>query len=103
MDCYCKIKTNSLRIEADLVPDSTWCDDCDCNIDMEELPLSEILINNLYSWTYEYGKWRDKDTEKLVENSFGILKQYNNRGLELTERVRQELGDTYTVRYIYAS
>jgi hypothetical protein len=103
MECYCKIKTNILKIEADFVPDPIWCNECNCNIDMEDLPLSDQLKNDLYTWALAFGKWRDKDTEKLLKNAFQIINQYNNRGLELTEKVRKELSNKYTVLYVPSS
>lgn len=100
MQCFCKNQTYSLKIEADFVADPVWCNECNCNIDMEDLPLSEQLKNDLHLWSLVFGSWRDKETDKLVKDAYAIINQYNNRGLELTERVKEELGNKYSVLYV---
>ena len=100
MECFCKNQTYSLRVEADYVPDPIWCNVCHCNIDIGELPLSDEIKNQLYQWSNEFGKWRHKGSDSFLENAYEIIREYNIRGIELTEKVKKELGPNYTVTYV---
>ncbi|WP_374722894.1 hypothetical protein [Peribacillus tepidiphilus] len=100
MNCFCESgETNDLKIEGDVGTDPIWCNRCGCNLDIEDVPISDELTEELSNWAMKYGEWIDWDKDKLLPNGIGLEDEFNQIGLELTEKVKQELGDKYKVKY----
>lgn len=99
INCKCKETTCALKVEADFVTDPLWCNICGYNLDMHLIPLSNELKSELKKWVLNYGKWIDLETDKLIDNGFELEDKHNEVGLSLTEKVRRELGDHYSITF----
>ncbi|BAU29819.1 hypothetical protein DFP93_11297 [Aneurinibacillus soli] len=101
MNCFCEGgETNDLKIEGDIGADPVWCNKCGCNLNIEDIPISSELANELLSWAMKYGEWIDWDIDKWVPNGIELENSFNQMGIILCEKVRQELGDKYKVIYL---
>ncbi|WP_019155182.1 hypothetical protein [Robertmurraya massiliosenegalensis] len=101
MNCCCeKGEWTKLKIEGDVGADPFWCEQCGCNIDIEALPLSDDLIKRLISWSHSYGEWIDWNTDRLVENGLELEDVFNQVGKTLTEKVKQEIGNTFHIKFV---
>ena len=81
MDCCCKRgETRELIIEADIGADPIWCKHCRCNLDIEDLPISQGLMDQLESWSAQYGKWIDWEKEQLLPHAAQQEFAYNEGG-----------------------
>jgi hypothetical protein len=47
MQCFCKEESYGLVLEADFGADPIWCKRCGCNLDLDEVPLTQELKNEL--------------------------------------------------------
>lgn len=86
-----------LKIEGDVGADPFWCDKCGSNIDIVDIPVSPRLQKDLLSWATQYGEWIDWGEDMLLPNGIQLENQFNLLGKILTEKVKEELGDTYTI------
>ncbi|WP_369384420.1 hypothetical protein [Halalkalibacter wakoensis] len=68
-------------------------------MDIEEVPVSSDLKDQLMSWAMLYGEWIDWNVDRLLPDGLELEKKHNERGQLLTEKVKTELGTTYTVRF----
>lgn len=104
--CLCE-KFKKLIVQADFSAEPLWCAECFTNFNSERFSLPESLLNALTEWIYDYGKWIDFETDKVVTNGVALEAAHNARGAELTEQVKQQLPQydivfspsTYAVRY----
>ncbi len=100
MRCFCEGKeTYYLKVEGDVDTDPIWCDQCGCNFDIEEVPISEELKEELMRWAMMYGKWIDWNKDKLRPDGIKMEDEHNKVGEELTKRVVSELGTKYKVKF----
>ncbi|MET3728078.1 hypothetical protein ABID52_001659 [Fictibacillus halophilus] len=100
MECFCdKPKIFELKLEADVGADPIWCNQCECNLDIDELPISEELRESVMNWAMQYGKWIDWDNDELCENGLVLEAEHNQLGQTLSENLQIELGETTTVRF----
>jgi hypothetical protein len=100
MECPCEEKeTYCLKVEGDVGADPIWCNNCGCNLDIDEIPLSNQLKDELIRWALKYGEWIDWDTDTVVENGIELENKHNEMGLKLTEKVKKELGDKYVISF----
>ncbi|PMC36677.1 hypothetical protein CJ195_14710 [Bacillus sp. UMB0899] len=100
MNCCCESgETNDLKIEGDVGADPIWCNKCGCNIDMEDLPVSVELADELSEWALKYGEWIDWDKDRLRNNGIEIEEEFNKLGVVLAERVKQEIGNNYKIKF----
>ncbi|WP_141430638.1 hypothetical protein [Bacillus sp. 03113] len=97
-NCACN-ETNELIIEGDVGADPIWCSKCGCNLEIEALSVSKMLEMELSSWAMTYGEWIDWDKDVLLPNGIVLEKEFNARGLILTEKVKQEIGDQYKIKF----
>ena len=88
-----------LKIEADFAVDPIWCNKCGALIDITTFPLLAELRDQLVGWGNEYGKWIDLESDSLAENGIELQEDYNRKGLQLTEKVKNELGEKFKVRF----
>ncbi|MCR1836038.1 hypothetical protein NSA56_17005 [Oceanobacillus caeni] len=101
LNCCCDSgKTNDLKIEGDVGADPIWCNRCGCNLNIEDIPISARLVEELSYWKAKYGEWIDWDLDKLVPNGVELEERFNQRGLALAEKVKQELDSKYKIRYV---
>ncbi|MFJ8260824.1 hypothetical protein ACIQ4I_02545 [Rummeliibacillus sp. NPDC094406] len=90
----------SYKFEADFTADPIWCKDCGENLDIDEFPLSDKLQQELWEWGAEYGKWIDLDTDSLKENGLKLEKNHNEKGLQLFQEVKKQLGEKYPIVFV---
>ena len=91
---------DSYKMEADYSADPIWCKNCGMNLDIEDFPLSKELEEQLTQWVLSYGNWIDLDTDRLKENGVKLEKEHNESGMQLFEKVKQELGENYPIAFI---
>lgn len=94
--CFCKEESYDLILEADFCVDPIWCGKCGCNLNLNDIPLSEELKHELMNWVDGYSKTVLDESEYIYE----VSQKHNKNGLELLEKVQKELGDKYTISYI---
>ncbi|HWO97759.1 MAG TPA: hypothetical protein VNM45_15775 [Bacillus sp. (in: firmicutes)] len=100
MNCCCESgETNELKIEGDVGADPIWCNRCGCNLDIEDVPISNELADELSSWAMKYGEWIDWNIDKLLPNGVKMEDEFNKIGFDLTRKVKQELEGNYKVKY----
>ena len=101
MNCCCSSReTNDLKIEGDVGADPIWCNRCGCNLDMEDVSLSEALAKELSIWAMNYGRWIDWELDELLPGGTQLENQFNQEGLVLTEKVKQEIGGNYHMKFV---
>ena len=96
MECSCK-KTKHILFEADFA-DPIWCADCNMNLELDDLPVSEALKRRVERWTEGYGKWLDWKRDKLKLDAVKTEENFNNEGKLLSVAIQQELHD-FTITY----
>ena len=89
----------SLKLEADFAVDPTRCGKCRLTIELHTFPLSFSLKEDLVAWGDDYGKWIDFKCDSLIENGIELEDEFNKKGIQLTERVKNELGEQFTVTF----
>ncbi|QOR64995.1 hypothetical protein IM538_14225 [Cytobacillus suaedae] len=100
MRCFCANKESyALKIEGDVGADPIWCNDCGCNLDLEEFPIPSDLKEQLTSWAMMYGEWIDWSKDKLRSNGIELEDKHNKLGQQLTVKVKKELGSRYKVEF----
>lgn len=96
--CRCQ-QIKQLRVEADIGADPLWCNRCLSNLDIEEFPLTDELKKELAEWIHDYGTWINWETDGIVSNGVSLEQQHNERGAELTEKVKHALDGQYEVGF----
>lgn len=100
MRCYCENKkTFDLKVEGDVDIDPIWCNQRGCNFDIEEVPISEDLKDELMKWAKQYDKWIDWSKDTLRSNGIELENESNKLGLLLTDKVKKALGAKYKVSF----
>ena len=100
MECFCEGKqTVHLKIEGDVGADPIWCDKCGCNLDLDDIPVSEELKSELSIWASKYGEWIDWNKDELLFNGVELEEQHNEEGNKLTEKVKEELKANYKINF----
>ncbi|MCP3026439.1 hypothetical protein [Halobacillus sp. A5] len=100
MRCLCKHKeTIELKVEGDVGADPIWCNQCNCNLDIEEIPIELALKLELMKWIGKYGEWIDWYKDGIVPNGVELEEEHNIEGLKLTEKVQKELEGKYKVSF----
>lgn len=100
MRCLCKQnETKQLKVEGDVGADPIWCNRCNCNLDIEEVPISLGLKSELMKWIRQYGDWIDWDKDEIVPNGIKLEEEHNKQGLNLTKQVQKELEGQFTVSF----
>jgi len=93
-------KHTSYKFEADFMADPIWCKNCGENLDIDEFPISDKLQEEIMGWVSEYGKWLDIETDSLKENGLKLEENHNEKGLQLFQKVKNELGEKYPIRFV---
>ena len=100
MECCCEnMKIYELKLEADVDTDPVWCNLCGSNLDLDELPISLELKEELQNWTIEHGEWIDWANDRIREKGVELETEHNQLGQTLSAKIQKELGDTYTVSF----
>jgi len=100
MECFCEQKeTYELKVEGDVGADPIWCNQCGCNFDLEDIPISNELKSELMDWVTKYGEWIDWDIDKLIPNGIEMEEDHNKQGAKLTEKVKKELRGKYRIKF----
>lgn len=100
MRCGCKSETYSLKVEADYTADPIWCNICGWNLDIDDIPLSNKLKEAFLEWALAYDKLIDRDIVKAVNNKDETLEKHNEKGFELTEKLKKELSAKFSVVFV---
>lgn len=93
-------KHTSYKFEADFAADPIWCNECGENFDIEEFPLTDELQEKLMQWISEYGKWIDLETDSLTENGLKLVENHNEKGIQLFQEVKKQLGEQYPIVFV---
>lgn len=100
MHCFCKNgETFELKLEGDVGAEPLWCNQCDCNLDLDEVPISQFLKEELMEWVMNYGDWINWEKDSLVPNAKAMEEVHNQSGSELLEKLKKELGGKYSVTF----
>lgn len=100
MNCLCdEGKTYELKIEGDVGADPIWCDECMCNLELEDLSLSSELSRELWEWMGDYGEWFDWENDEVVPNGVELEAAHNIQGEALAIKVQKELEGKYRIRF----
>jgi hypothetical protein len=97
--CSCKEQTHEITVEADYMADPFWCSNCKCNLDPNEIPVSDQLREELNKWMLDFQKvlfFSESGIETIDEE---FKQKYIKRGMELTEEVKKELEGEFYVTY----
>ncbi len=98
MKCFCEQQeTYKLKVEGDVGADPIWCNQCGCNLDLDDISISKELKRELSEWATKYGEWIDWDIDQIVENGVEIEEEHNRQGAYLTEKVKLELSGKYKI------
>ncbi|MEK3889877.1 hypothetical protein [Bacillus sp. FSL K6-3431] len=101
MNCFCESGgTTELKIEGDVGADPFWCNKCDCNLDIDNVPISGELAEELLSWAMNYGEWIDWEKDRLIPKGLDLEQEFNKSGVILTEKVKREIGGNYKIKFM---
>ncbi|TDQ40781.1 hypothetical protein [Aureibacillus halotolerans] len=101
MQCVCpEGKTDSLIVEGDVGVGPLWCSRCLCHLEAEDAPISEELLSALLSWGMVYGVWIDWEKDEPRLDRLDVEQEFNEKGVLLTEQLKQEIGEMYTIVYV---
>ncbi|AJD89587.1 hypothetical protein JMA_02700 [Jeotgalibacillus malaysiensis] len=104
MNCCCEDgKIRALKLEGDVGADPVWCHQCGCNLDIEEVPISNELKQTLILWAGKYGEWIDWDKDCLIDNGIELEERFNQAGYTLLQQLKQEIGEVYSITYSASS
>ncbi|MBN3555848.1 hypothetical protein JYA63_16340 [Fictibacillus nanhaiensis] len=90
---------NEMKLEADVDTDPIWCNQCNCNLELDNMPLSLELKEEVQNWAMQYGKWIDWHNDRLCENGLELEAEHNQFGQTLSDKLQRELGDAYKVHF----
>ncbi|WP_335808474.1 hypothetical protein [Halobacillus litoralis] len=80
MRCLCEEQEkNELKVEGDVGADPIWCNQCNCNLDLEEVPIELHLKLELMKWIEEYGAWMDWCKDGIIPNGVELEKEHNKK------------------------
>lgn len=101
MECsFCEEeKTFNLKVGGDVGAEAIWCDECYCNLEICDMPISKNLKVQLIMWDQQYGEWMDWNKDSLLPNGLQLENEHNRIGELLTVAVRHEFGEKYKVRF----
>lgn len=99
MECICEQESFDLKVAGDVGADAIWCNRCGCNLDIDGIPISNELIREFKKWVNAYGDWIDWDKENLLPNGIQLEEEHNKIGLNLTEKVKDELDGEYRILF----
>lgn len=99
MNCFCDGALSELKVEGDVGADPIWCDKCGCNLELEDIPISAELAEELSFWAMKYGEWIDWDKDKLLPNGIEMEDEFNQNGVTLTKKLKLELRHLDKVKY----
>jgi transcription initiation factor TFIIIB Brf1 subunit/transcription initiation factor TFIIB len=104
VECFCEQKqTNEIKVEADFCADPIWCKKCGCVLDLHLFTISSELKNDLMNGMLQYGEWINFETDTLVENGIKLEDKHNEIGINLTDKVKKEVGHKYKITFIPSS
>ena len=101
MNCCCDSgETDDLKVEGDVGADPIWCNECGCNLDIEDIPIPKELAEELASWAAKYGEWVNWDIDKLRPNGIELEAEFNQIGVALTEKLKNEIAGKYRIKFM---
>jgi hypothetical protein len=89
----------SYKVEADFA-DPIWCAECNWNIDIDDLPISEELKKDFVKWEVEYQKEMSLLKEQESEHFQEFVSKHNDEGRRLAERLIRELGENISITFV---
>lgn len=91
MDCGCKTTTTKLLLEGEYGADPVWCAVCQYNIELDELPIDDSLMNELLQWGNSYGQWVDLEVGQFVAGGEEMQATHNQAGALLAKKLQMAL------------
>jgi hypothetical protein len=77
MECNCGTRTN-LLMAADFA-DPVWCAGCKVNLDLDEMPVSDALKQEIEDWVKDYGHWIDWDNDVPKGEAVKVEEVFNQK------------------------
>jgi hypothetical protein len=71
--------------------DPVWCAVSKVNLDVDELPVSGDLKQQLENWTREFGKWIDWDSDLFKSDAEKAERVFNQKREVLFSRLQDAL------------
>ncbi|GAF63353.1 PTS system transporter subunit IIB [Bacillus sp. TS-2] len=100
MNCFCDAEiTYLLKVEADVGAEPIWCQQCGCNLDLDDITISSPLKRELMCWAQEYGEWIDWNRDTLLPNGVEMEDKHNKQGKFMTEKLKKELAGRYQITF----
>ena len=100
MHCeHCNKSLITLIIEGDFGADPIWCGHCLANLELEELPVSEALLNELTTWMCAFGEWIDIENDSFIDGTEHLAEAHDKQGALLAQKISAELGTGVTVKF----
>ena len=91
MECGCKQQTTALLLEGEYGADPVWCAVCQYNIELDELPVDDALLDELLAWGNAYGQWVDLEVNDFVEGGEDMEAAHNKQGALLAKKLQMAL------------
>ena len=88
MECGCKTETKQLFLEGEYGADPVWCSVCEYNIELDDLPVSEDLLQELLEWGNRFGEWIDLETNAFVVGGEALEATHNKQGALLAKKLQ---------------
>ncbi|UOE75841.1 hypothetical protein [Parageobacillus thermoglucosidasius] len=97
-----KCNHTSYKLEVEIHADPIWCAKCGENLDIEDFPFSQELKEELFEWVSQYAKILEKSDygTHIKKETRNAIKEHNNKGLILFNKVKQELGENSNIEYV---
>lgn len=100
MHCeHCNKPLKELIIECDFGADPIWCGHCLANLELDEMPLSEVLLTELTTWMCAFGEWIDIENDSFIEGTEHLAEAHDKQGVLLAQKVAAELGTGVTIKF----
>jgi len=88
MHCeHCKQTIKALLLEGDFGADPLWCGHCHANLELEQLPLDDALLDELTTWMCNFGEWIDLETDSFIEGMEHLAQNHDVQGEDLAKKV----------------
>lgn len=88
-----------VKIEGDYGGEPFQCGHCQCHLERDDVPISDVLFSKIWNWAIQYGCWFDEETDDLLPEGVEMEKKFNQAGECITEEVKNALSPKYQVEY----
>ncbi|MCM3045955.1 DUF1835 domain-containing protein [Bacillus altitudinis] len=88
-----------VKIEGTYGGEPFQCGHCQCHLERDDVPISDVLFSKIWNWAIQYGCWFDEETDDLLPEGVEMEKKFNQAGECITEEVKNALSPKYQVEY----